>query len=117
MTTYQKMTILHPISANCLTYGSYAITFVRYIFNLNVTLTVCDNLGLVRFFFQKSGVYKFRSQPEKFSVLTIFEFRQILSFFSASKVTCCLMAFVADLKWRQHRWPCFQCRNHHLRIS
>ena len=26
------------------------------------------------------------------------------------------MAFVADLKWRQHRRPYFQSRKHHRRI-
>ena len=26
------------------------------------------------------------------------------------------MAFIADLKWRQHRWPCFRSRKHHRRI-
>ena len=41
----------------------------------------------------------------------------MLSFFSVSKaISCCLMALVADLKWRQLRRPCFRSRTHFCRI-
>ena len=112
------MPILHHISANSHTCGSDAITFVGSMSSLEVTLTVCLNLGLLGFCLPKiRGV-------DKFSVPTckVFQFSPFLSFdkfqvFSVSKViSCCLMAFLADLKWRQHRRPCFRSRKHHRRI-
>ena len=78
------MPILHHIRANSHTCGSDSITFVGSMSSLEVTLTVCHNLGLLGFCLLKiGGVYKF-SVPtfKKFSVLTIFDFRQISSFFS-----------------------------------
>ena len=111
------MPILHYISANSHTCGYDAIMFVGSMSILKVTLTVYHNLGLLGFCFPKiGGVYRF-------SVPTCknFQFWPFLSFdefqvFSVSKVNSCyLMAFLADLKWRQHRRPCFRSRKHHRR--
>ena len=60
------MLCLHYISANSHTCGFDAITFVGSMKNLEVTLTVCYNLGLAWFSFLKNvgcttftrGVYK-----------------------------------------------------------
>ena len=49
------MPILHHISANSHTCGSDAITFVGPMSSLEVTLTVCLNLGLLRFSLEKIG--------------------------------------------------------------
>ena len=43
------MPILHQISANSHTCGSDAITFVGSMNSLEVTLTVCHNIGLLGF--------------------------------------------------------------------
>ena len=88
MTKYQKMPILHHISANSHTCGLDARTFVGSKSSLEVTPTVCHNLGFLRFSLPKIGGW---------ANLTNSKF-----FFSFSKViSCCLMAVVADLKWRQ----------------
>ena len=54
------MPILHHISTNSHTFGSDAITFVGSMSSLEVTLTVCHKLGLLRISFQNPGgaVYK-----------------------------------------------------------
>ena len=49
------MPILHHISANRHTRGSDAITFVGSMDSLEVTLTVCHNLGLLGFCLLKIG--------------------------------------------------------------
>ena len=49
MAKYQKMPIYHHISANSHSFGSDAITFVGSMSDLEVTLTVCYNLGFLRF--------------------------------------------------------------------
>ena len=53
------MPILHHISANSHTFGSDAIAFVGSMSSLEVTLTVCHNLVLLKFSFPKIviGVY------------------------------------------------------------
>ena len=78
------MPIWHHISAHSHTCGSDAITFVGSMSSLEVSLTVCHNLGLLRFSPPKIGgdVQNFRPNLQEFSVLTIFEFWQILSIFS-----------------------------------
>ena len=54
------MPILHQISANSHTCASDAITFVRSMSSLEVTLTVCPNLGLLGFCLPKiGGLYRF----------------------------------------------------------
>ena len=54
------MPILHYISANSHTCGSDAKAFVGSMSSLEVTLTVCDNLGLLGFLpSQNWGVYRF----------------------------------------------------------
>ena len=72
------MPILHHISANRHTCGSDAITFVGSMSSLEVTLTVCHNLGLLGFCLPKigggGGVDKFSVPLENFSVLTFFVF-------------------------------------------
>ena len=68
-----KIPILYHISANSHTCGSDAIAFVGFMSSLEVTLTVCHNLGLLEFCLPKiRGVDKFLVPI--FSVLTIFEF-------------------------------------------
>ena len=64
------MPILHHISDNSHTCGSDALTFVGSMGSLEVTLTVCHNLGLLGFCLPKMGGL------DKFSVPTckIFEF-------------------------------------------
>ena len=112
------MPILHHISANSHTCGSDAITFVGSISSSEVTIAVCYNLWLLGFCLPKIG------EVNRFSVSTCknFQFWPFLSFdkfqvFSVSNViSCCLMAFVADLKWCKHRRPCFRSRKHHRRI-
>ena len=97
-----KLVGIH-IMANCHTCGSDAITFVGSISSFEVTLSVCHNLGLLRFSLPKIGggeCTKFRSQ---FSVLIIFEFSPILSFFSFKGYFLLSDGFLADLKWRQQR--------------
>ena len=47
------MPILHHISANSHTYGSDAITFVGSMSSLEVTLTMCHDLGFLRFWLPK----------------------------------------------------------------
>ena len=49
------MQILHHISANSHTLGSDAIKFVGSMDSLEVTLTVCHNLGLLGFGLPKIG--------------------------------------------------------------
>ena len=63
-----KMLILHHLSANSHTCGSDAITFVGSMSSLEVTLTMCNNLGLLRFSLPKigGGGAKFRSQLKNF---------------------------------------------------
>ena len=69
------MPILHQISAKNHTCGSDAITFVGLMSSLEATLTMCQNLGLLRFSLPQIGVYKISVPTCKyFSVLTIFEF-------------------------------------------
>ena len=65
------MRILHHISANRHNCGSDAITFVGSMSMLEVTLTVCHNLGLLGFCLPKIG-----GGVDKFSVPTckIFQF-------------------------------------------
>ena len=61
------MPILHHISANSHTCGSDAIAFVESMSSLEVTLTVCHNLGLLGFRLPKiGGCTDFRSQLVKF---------------------------------------------------
>ena len=55
MTKYQKMPILHHLSANSHTCGYDAIMFVGSMNSLEVTLTVCHNLGLLGFCLPKIG--------------------------------------------------------------
>ena len=50
------MPILHHISANSHTCGPDAITFAGSMSSLEVTLTVCHNLGLLSFSLPKIGV-------------------------------------------------------------
>ena len=54
------MPILHHISANSHTCGCGGITFVGSMSSLEVTLTVCHNLELLRFSLPQigKGVYK-----------------------------------------------------------
>ena len=62
MTKYRKMPILHHISANSHTCGSGAITFVGSMSTLEVTLSVCHNLGLLTVLLSKNWggvVYRF----------------------------------------------------------
>ena len=54
-TKYQKMPILHQISAHSRTCGSDAITFVESMSSSEVILTVCHNLGLIGFSLPKMG--------------------------------------------------------------
>ena len=83
------MPILHHISANSHTCWSDAITFVGSMSSSEVTLTVCLNLRLLGFRLPKMGwCTDFRSQ--------------LVEIFSSNVISCCLMAFVAQLKWRQH---------------
>ena len=49
------MPILHHISANRHTCGSDAITFVGSMSSLEITLTVCHNLGLLGFCLPEIG--------------------------------------------------------------
>ena len=49
------MPILHHISANSHTCGSDAVTFAGSMSSSEVTLTVCHNLGLLRFSHPKNG--------------------------------------------------------------
>ena len=49
------MPILHHISDNSHTCGSDALTFVGSMGSLEVTLTVCHNLGLLGFCLPKIG--------------------------------------------------------------
>ena len=74
------MPSLHHLSANSHTCGSDAIAFVGPMSSLEVTLTVCRNLGLLEFCLPKiGGCTYFRSQLVKifsfdhFWVLTIFQ--------------------------------------------
>ena len=54
------MPILHYLSANSHTCGSDGETFVGSMSSLEVTLTVCHNLGLLGFCLPKiGGVYRF----------------------------------------------------------
>ena len=55
MTKYRKMPILHHISANGHTCGYDAIMFVGSMDSLEVTLTVCHNVGLLGFCLPKIG--------------------------------------------------------------
>ena len=55
MTKYQKMPILHHISANSHTCWSDARTFVGSTNRLEVTITVCCKLGCSRFNLPKIG--------------------------------------------------------------
>ena len=69
------MPILHHISANSHTCWSDAITFVGSVDNVEMTLPMCYNLGLIRFsLLEIGGLYKF-SVP----ICKIFQFRPILS--------------------------------------
>ena len=115
------MQFLHYISANSHTCGSDAIAFVGSISSLEVTLTMCHNLRLLGSCLPKIGggggaLYRFSAPTCK-----NFQFGPFLNFdefelFSVSNViTCCLMAFVADLKWRQRRRPCFRSQKHYRR--
>ena len=66
------MPILHHLSANSHTCGSDGITFVGSMNSLEVTLTVCHNLGWLGFCLPKIG----GGGVDKFSVPTckIFQF-------------------------------------------
>ena len=62
MTKYQKMPILHHISANSRTCWSDAKTFVGSTNRLEVTLTVCCKLGFRKFNLPKfAGCTNFQS--------------------------------------------------------
>ena len=90
------MPIFLQIGANSHTCGFHATTFVGFMNSLGVTLTVCHNLGFLRFSLSKIGCTNFRSPLVKFFSFVKFEV------FSVSKViSCCLMALVTDLKCRQ----------------
>ena len=81
---YRKMPILHHISANSHTCGSDAITFVESMSSLEVTLTVCHNVGLLRFSLPKiGGLYKI-SVPtcKNFQFWPFLSFDEIQVFFS-----------------------------------
>ena len=76
MSKYQKMPVLHHISANSHTRGSDAKSFGGSMKSLEVTLTECHNQGLLSFSFQKiGGNYKF-SVP----ICKHFQFWPFLSF-------------------------------------
>ena len=77
MTKYPKMHFLHHISANSITCRYDARMFVGSMDSLGVTLTVCWNLGLLRFSLPKIG-----GGVDKFSVPTCknFQFWPFLSF-------------------------------------
>ena len=70
------MPSLHHRSANSHTCGYDATIFVGSMSSLEVTLTVCHNLGFLGFCLPKigEGVQIFGPNLQKFSVLTIFEF-------------------------------------------
>ena len=119
MTKYRKMPFLHHISANSHTCGSDAITLIEYMSSLEITLTVCQNLGLLRFSFPKieGCCTKIRSQLVKnFSFDHFWVLKNSKFFLVSNVISCFLTAFVVDLKWRQHRRPCFRSRKHHRRI-
>ena len=118
MTKYWKMPILHNISGNNRTCGSDLITFVGYVSSLEVTLTVSHILGFLGFPSKNSGVCtKFLSQLVKYFNFDRFWVLTNSKFFSVSKVISrCLMAFLAELKWRQHHRACFRSRKHHRKI-
>ena len=84
------MHFLHHLSANSHICGSDAIMFVGSMDSLEVTLTVCRNLGLLGFCLPKMGeCTDFRSQLVKsfsfghFCVLTNFKFFQFQNLFLA----------------------------------
>ena len=67
------MPTLHHLSANSHTCGSDGITFVGSMNSLEVTLSVCHNLGLLGFCFPKiGGCTDFRSQVVKFLIFDHF---------------------------------------------
>ena len=76
ITKYRKMPIFHYLSANSHTCGSDAISFVRSMSSLEVTLIERQTLGLLGFCLQKigGGCTHFRSQLVKIFILTILEF-------------------------------------------
>ena len=93
MTKYQKVPILHHIRANGHTCGSDAITFVESMSSIEVTLTMCHNLGLLRFCLPKLG-----GGGYKISVPTCksFQFRPFLIaalIFSAGYYCACIFFF------------------------
>ena len=88
------MPILLPINANSHTCGFDAITFVGFMDSLEVTITVCYNIVFLGFSLPEIGsCTNFRSQLFWFDHFWVFSVSKVIS--------CCLMAFVADLKWRQ----------------
>ena len=100
---------MHHISANSHTCGYDEIVFVESMSSLEVTLTLCLNLGFLSFFLPKiGGCTKIRSQLVKnFSFDNFWYLTKSKSFFQ----------FQGLLKWRQHCGiTCFCSRKHHLRI-
>ena len=95
------MPFLHHISANSHTCGCDAITFVGSMSSLEVTLTMCHNLGLLSFSLPKilGGGTKFRSHLYQFCPFLSFD--KFLVFSVSNAISCCLMYFLADLMGRQ----------------
>ena len=114
MTKYQKMHFLHHISANSHTCGSDAITFVGSMSSLEVTLTVRHILGLLGGCLPKiGGLYRF-SVPtcKKFQFWPFLSFDKFQDFSVSNAISPYLVAFVAGLKWRQHRYWLKKQTNH-----
>ena len=76
LTKYRKTPILHQLGANSHTCWSDSITFVGSISSLEVTLTACHNLGLLKFSLAKMGGVHKISVP----IFKSFQFRTLLSF-------------------------------------
>ena len=72
MTKYRKKSIFQHIIVNRQPFGFDAITFVESMIILEVTLTVCYNLGFLRFFFQQ--LWSVQNFGEKIFILDHFEF-------------------------------------------
>ena len=119
MTKYRKMSVLHHISTYSHTCGSDAITFIGSTSSLEVTRTLCYDLGLLGFSIPKiggGGCTKFRSQLVKNLFWPYWSFDKFYVFSVSKAISCCLMALVADLEWCRHHRPCFRSGKHHHRI-